>query len=134
LIDLKIIDAADYGVALTGWDSGLFFHPTGLPTDIINQAASMWIQGLSGTVLGLTSVMRPDDLNETILAARSTATKEEAQALMQDAQVMMIDQYCLFWPIGVGYYTWILSPKLHDSGINDIKYDMGTLEKAWIEE
>lgn len=133
-VQLNIIDAADYGVALTGWDSGLFFHPTGLPTDIINQAASMWIQGLTGTVLGLTSVMRPDDLNETILAARSTATEEEAQQLMQEAQVMMIDDYCLFWPIGVGYNTWILSPSLHDSGINDIKYDLATLQTAWFED
>jgi len=133
-VELDIIEGGDYGQALTGWDSGLFFHPTGLPAAIINQANSMWRQGLSGIVLGLTSVMRPDDLNDVILSAVSAKTDEEAQMYMQQAQVMMIDKYCMFWPIGVGYNTYVKTPKLHDDGIGDITYQMSTLWTAWLEK
>ncbi len=133
-VKLDIVDAADYGVALTGWDYGLFYHPSSIPVDVVQQSSSMWIQGLSGICLGLTSVIRPDDLNDKILAAQSAKTAEESYKLMQEAQVMYIDKYCMFWPIGVAYDVYIIGPSVHDDGINDTHYTQATLWSAWVDE
>jgi len=133
-VEIIVVDAADYGVALTGWDSGMLMHPSSLPTDIVQQAASMWIQGLSGICLGLTSIVRPDNVHEYITEAVSAKTEAEKQELMQKAQVAMIDEWAMFWPLGVGYNTFVKGSRVHDDGINDIIYYQGTLWKAWVEE
>jgi peptide/nickel transport system substrate-binding protein len=132
-VEIIVVDAADYGVALTGWESGMLMHPSSLPTDIVQQAASMWIQGLSGICLGLTSIVRPDDVNQYITDAVSAKTELEKQELMKKAQVSMIDEWAMYWPLGVGYNTFVKGSRVHDDGINDIIYYQGTLWKAWVE-
>lgn len=131
---LDIIEAGDYGTALCGWDEGLFLHSTGLPTAIINQANSMFRQGLSGVVLGLTSIYRPDDLDQAIYKAATAYTEEEAREYMKEAQRLMIDEYCLFKPVGVGVYTMVVSPTLHDHHWGEITYSQADLHLTWLDD
>ena len=131
---IDIIEAGDYGTALCGWDEGLFLHATGLPTAIINQANSMFRQGLSGVVLGLTSILRPDDLDKALDKAATAYSEEDARKYMKEAQRLMIDEYCLFKPIGVGVYTMVVSPTLHDHHWGEITYMQADLHLAWLDK
>ena len=132
-VELVIVDAADYGVTLTGWESGMLMHPSDLPVDIVQQASSMWVQGLSGICLGLTSIIRPDDVNQYITEAVSAGTEEEKESLMHQAQVAIIDEWCMFFPLGVGYKTYVQGPHVHDAGMNSTYYTQATLWSAWVD-
>lgn len=112
--EIVVVEAGDYGSYICGWDSGIFIHVTSIPTAIINQAKSMFTQGLSGIVLGLTSMIRPDDLNDAINNAVSAVNEEDARAYMKEAQSLMIDKYCLFTPLGIGYHMMVVGNNLHD--------------------
>ena len=112
----------------------MFFHTSSLPLDVTNQMSSMFRQGLSGIVLGLDSLLRPDELNEAIVNAVRAKTPEEAQNHIKEAQTVLIDDICDLNPVAVVYQPIIKSSKLHDDGVNDVEYSMGTLYKAWLEK
>lgn len=131
---INIIEGGDYGTALCGWEEGIFFHATSLPTAIINQAKSMYTQGLSGVVLGLTSILRPDDLHEAIMNASGAYTEEEARAYMKEAQRLIIDEYCLFKPVGCGYYTMVVSPTVKDHNWGTVVYYRADYHLVWLEK
>ena len=112
----------------------MFFHTSSLPVDVTNQMSSMFRQGLSGIVLGLDSLLRPDELDAAIADAVGAKTPEEAQASIREAQTILIDDICDLNPVVTVYQPIIKSEKLHDDGVNDAEYSAGTLYKAWIEE
>lgn len=133
-VELVILEGGDFGTALCGWDKGMFLHITALPPAVNLQAYSMFRQGLSGIVFGLTSIQRSDKLHIALVDSVMAKSEEQAHARMHDAQKIMIDEECLFWPIGMGEYTYIKSPKLHDDGIYEISTSGHTLHKAWVEK
>ncbi|MBR0091834.1 MAG: ABC transporter substrate-binding protein [Lachnospiraceae bacterium] len=132
-MEVDVQDSGDFSVNMPKWSTGMFFHTSSLPMDVTNQMSSMFKQGLSGVVLGLDSLLRPDNLNDEILAAVGAANAEEAQAHIRDAQVILIDEICDLNPVATVYQPMIKSNKLHDDGVNDVEYAAGTLYKAWLE-
>lgn len=135
-IDMKVDvqETGDFSANLSGWHTGLFFHTSSLPIDVTTQMSSMFKQGLSGIVLGLTSLLRPDNLNDAIVAACSSTTPEDAAANIRKAQGIMIDEICDLDPIVTVYQPIIKSAKLHDDGLNAVEYTTATLWKAWLEK
>lgn len=133
-MNVDVQDTGDFSVNMTKWNTGMFFHTSSLPLDVTNQMSSMFRQGLSGIVLGLDSLLRPDELNEAIVNAVRAKTPEEAQNHIKEAQTVLIDDICDLNPVAVVYQPIIKSSKLHDDGVNDVEYSMGTLYKAWLEK
>lgn len=135
-IDMKVDvqESGDFSANLSGWHSGMFFHTSSLPIDVTSQMSSMFKQGLSGVVLGLTSLLRPDNLNDAIVAACASTTSEDAAANIRNAQGILIDEICDLDPIVTVYQPIIKSSKLHDDGLNEVEYTTATLWKAWLEK
>lgn len=132
-VAIDIQDSGDFSANLTGWHTGMFFHTASLPIDVVNQMGSIFRQGLSGIVLGLSSMIRSDELNERIVAAITAGDSDESQANLRSAQPILIDELCDLDPIVTVYQPVITSSKLHDHGINAVEYTAGTLYKAWVE-
>ena len=133
-MEVDVQDTGDFSQNLTKWNTGMFFHTSSLPIDVTNQMSSMFRQGLSGIVLGLDSLLRPDELDAAITGAVGAKTPEEAQASIREAQTILIDDICDLNPVVTVYQPIIKSGKLHDDGVNDAEYSAGTLHKAWIEK
>ena len=68
-MEVDVQDTGDFSQNLTKWNTGMFFHTSSLPIDVTNQMSSMFRQGLSGIVLGLDSLLRPDELDAAITGA-----------------------------------------------------------------
>lgn len=135
-IDMKVDvqESGDFSANLSGWHTGMFFHTSSLPVDVTSQMSSMFKQGLSGVVLGLTSLLRPDNLNDAIVAACASTVPEDAAANIRNAQSILIDEICDLDPIVTVYQPIIKSSKLHDDGLNEVEYTTATLWKAWLEK
>ncbi|MCI9441437.1 MAG: ABC transporter substrate-binding protein [Ruminococcus sp.] len=133
-MEVDVQDTGDFSQNLTKWSTGMFFHTSSLPIDVTNQMSSMFRQGLSGIVLGLDSLLRPDELDAAIVGAVGAKTPEEAQESIREAQTILIDDICDLNPVVTVYQPIIKSSKLHDDGVNDAEYSAGTLHKAWIEK
>ena len=133
-MNVDVQDTGDFSVNMTKWNTGMFFHTSSLPLDVTNQMSSMFRQGLSGIVLGLDSLARPDNLNDAIVNAVRAKTPQEAQDNIKEAQTILIDEICDLNPVAVVYQPIIKSGKLHDDGVNEVEYSAGTLHKAWLEQ
>lgn len=133
-MEVDVQETGDFSANLSGWHTGMFFHTSSLPIDVTSQMSSMFKQGLTGVVLGLSSLLRPDNLNDAIVAACASTTSEEAAANIRNAQTILIDEICDLNPIVTVYQPIIKTSKLHDDGLNDVEYSTATLWKAWLEK
>lgn len=133
-MEVDVQETGDFSANLSGWHTGMFFHTSSLPIDITSQMASMFKQGLTGVVLGLSSLLRPDNLDAAIVAACASTTPEEAAQNIREAQTILIDEICDLNPIVTVYQPIIKSSKLHDDGLNSVEYAAATLWKAWLEK
>ena len=129
--EIIVVEAGDYGTYICGWNQGMFIHITSLPTAIINQAKSMFIQGLSGIVLGLSSFIHPDDLNDAIINASNALSEDDARAYMKEAQSLMIDKYCLYMPLGIGYHMVVVGNNLHDHNWGAVAMSRADYHLMW---
>ncbi len=133
-VEINTLEMASYVIELTGWKSGMLLHPSGSSPCIPTQLASMFCQGLSGTVLGLSSMIRPDSVDQNLRGAISATNDEEQLRLLSQAQVDMVDTYCMYKPVAEVPMVFVKSPKLHDDGINEACFYSCTLNTAWKEK
>lgn len=106
--ELRVIEEGDYGVGMTYWDTGMFLHFASVSADVLQQMASQWVQGLSGVVYGLNSIVKPDSLHNTIMNGIAAPNIEGAYQAAKDANKMIIDEYCLGIPLGLGPNSIVL--------------------------
>ena len=135
-VELNPADSATYIKAMSGWESGMLYHPMTLSNGGPAVMNANFIQGITSG-LAVTSFIHPDDLNDTILAAASATTSEEANALWQTAEKMIFEDYCLLKAIGAIYDIAALDSSIHDSGIGETVSRVPgnwTLWTAWIEK
>ena len=130
-VELNIMELSTYAVELIGWKSGMLYHPSSCTPCVPTQLASMFCQGLSGQVLGLTSMDHPDSVDQYLKACLAAKNDEEQLENLRLAQVEMIDTYCMYVPVGEAPLVFVKSPKLHDDGINDACFYSATLATAW---
>lgn len=135
-VELNPADSATYIKAMSGWESGMLYHPMTLSNGGPAVMNANFIQGITSG-LAVTSFIHPDDLNDTILAAASATTSEEANALWQTAEKMIFEDYCLLKAIGAIYDIAALDSSIHDSSIGETVSRVPgnwTLWTAWIEK
>jgi hypothetical protein len=94
------------------------------------QMGSIFTQGLTGGVLGLTTMLRPDDVNAALVKALASTSDAESVAAVGTANKLLIDTYAIYAPIAEYPYFYILNKKVKASGIGATFYAVASLDKA----
>jgi peptide/nickel transport system substrate-binding protein len=130
---IQLLTGAAANQAATGWGSGLWYHTSSIYVDVAMQMASIFSKGLTGGVLGLTTMLRPDDVNAALKRSVSSTSDAEAVAAVGEANRLLIDKYALYVPIAEYPYAYVTDRTVRESGIGDVYYSIATLSKAYIQ-
>jgi ABC-type transport system substrate-binding protein len=130
---IQLLTGAAANQAATGWGGGLWYHTSSIYVNVAMQMASIFSKGLTGGVLGLTTMLRPDDVNAALTQSVSSTSDEEAVAAVGEANRLLIDKYAVYVPIAEYPYVYVTHKKVRGSGIGDIFYSIATLSTAYLE-
>ena len=130
-VNFNPIEPANYSTYLSNWD-GLLLHTMGVSNSQYSQMSACFVQGVT-TGLGVESFIHPDDTNSAIVTAKGTGG-EESEKMFREAVRLIFDEHCMVKPIFITDNVSVVSPKLHDSGINALAPNTNTLYKAWLEK
>ena len=99
-----------------GIDDGMILCAHGFGSNLVNQAVSNFSQrAVKGVGMLKNSMIHPDDLNTSLMKALRATDTETMLSNEKDAQEMIIDKYCLAYPVATDAYTWeTVSPKVVD--------------------
>jgi peptide/nickel transport system substrate-binding protein len=75
------------------------------------QMASMFRKGLSGNVLGLTTMLRPDDVDAALARSVASSSEQEEVEAVQQANKLLIDKYAIYVPIAEYPYPYVLNKR-----------------------
>jgi peptide/nickel transport system substrate-binding protein len=130
---IQLLAGAAANQAANGWGSGMWYHTSSVYVSVPMQMASMFTQGLTGGVLGLTTMLRPDDVHAALIRSVTARSDAEAVAAVGEANRLMIDTYATYVPIAEYCVPYILSKRVKDSGIGATFYSIADLGKAWLD-
>lgn len=130
--DVQILSGADGNKAETGWGEGMWFHTSSVYVSVPMQMGSMFRQGLTGGVLGLTTLLRPDDVNDALNRSIAAATEADAVRDIGEANRLLVDDYCNILPVAEYPYFYVVNSKVQDSGIGEAFYSVASLSTAWL--
>lgn len=130
--EVQILSGADGNKAETGWGEGMWFHSSSVYVSVPMQMGSMFRQNLTGGVLGLTTLLRPDDVNDALNRSISAATEDDAVRDIGEANRLLADEYCNILPIAEYPYFYVVSSKVQESGIGEAFYSVASLSTAWL--
>jgi peptide/nickel transport system substrate-binding protein len=131
---IKVLSGADGNAAETGWGSGMFLHTSSVYVSVPMQMSSMFRQHLTGGVLGLSTMLRPDDVDAALDKAAAASSEAEAVKTVGEANKLLIDKYCTMLPFAQYPYFYVVNKKVKNSDIGDIFYSIASLGKAWIQK
>lgn len=130
---IEIPTGAAANQAATGWGSGMWYQTSSVYVNVAMQMASMFRQNLSGGVLGLTTMLRPDDIHASLTKSVSARSDAESVQAVKQANKLLVDEYAIFLPIAEYAFSYILSKRVKDSGIGATFYSVATLDKAYLD-
>jgi len=132
--NIEILSGADGNMAEAGWGSGLWLHGSSVYVSASMQMASMFRQGLTGHVLGLTTMLRPDDVNEYLVKAMLAGSPEEAVEACGEANHLLVDEYCIYDNIAEVATLFAENDYVKNSGIGESFYSVSTLWQCTVEK
>lgn len=99
-------------------DDGMILCGHGYGSNLVNQAVANFSKRAVGGVGMLNkSKIHPDDLDAVLMQALSATNDEEMYELMQEAERLIIDEYCIGYPVITAYYDQIITqPNIVDEG------------------
>lgn len=128
--DIEIPTGAAGNQAASGWGYGMWYQTSSVYVNVAMQMASMFRQNLTGNILGLATMERPDEVHELLSTAVAAQSDAEAVAAVQEANKLLIDEYAIYLPIAEYAYSYIVSDRIADTGIGATFYSVASLEKA----
>lgn len=128
--DIEIPTGAAGNQAASGWGYGMWYQTSSVYVNVAMQMASMFRQNLTGNILGLATMQRPDEVHELLSTAVAAKSDDEAVAAVKEANKLLIDEYAIYLPIAEYAYSYIISDRIAESGIGASFYSVATLEKA----
>ncbi len=131
--DIEIPTGAAGNQAASGWGYGMWYQTSSVYVNVAMQMASMFRQNLTGNILGLATMQRPDEVHELLSTAVAAKSDEEAVAAVKEANRLLIDEYAIYVPIAEYAYSYIVSPRVKDSGIGATFYSVASLGTAYLE-
>ena len=132
--NLSVLAGADGNAAEAGWGKGLWVHGSSVYVSAPMQMASMFRQGLSGHVLGLTTLLRPDDVEAALALSVSAASEEEAVAAVGEANRLLTDEYNIITNFAETRGLFAVADYVKDSGIGEAFYSVADLANAWLDK
>ncbi|MFA7108787.1 MAG: ABC transporter substrate-binding protein [Sphaerochaetaceae bacterium] len=132
--NLSILSGADGNAAEAGWGEGLWVHGSSVYVSAPMQMASMFRQNLTGHVLGLTNLLRPDDVEAAIALSVSAASDEEAVEAIGEANRLLTDEYAIVTNFAEVAKLFAVNSYVKDSGIGDTFYSVADLANAWLDK
>ena len=131
---LSILSGADGNAAEAGWGKGLWVHGSSVYVSAPMQMASMFRQHLTGHVLGLTNLLRPDDVESNLALAVSASSDEESVKAVGEANRLLTDKYCIIDNFAEVATLFAVNKYVKDSGIGESFYSVSNLYKAWLDK
>ncbi len=132
--NLSVLSGADGNAAEAGWGTGLWVHGSSVYVSAPMQMASMFRQNLSGHVLGLTTMIRPDDVEASLALSVSAASDEEAVAAVGEANRLITDEYNIITNFAETGALFAVNSYVKDSGIGEAFYSVADLANAWLDK
>lgn len=132
-VELTILSGADANSAESGWGEGMWLHGSSVYVSVPMQMASMFRQNLSGHVLGLNNLLRPDDVEEALAASVMAKNEEEAVGSVGEANRLLSDEYCIVYNLAEVATLFVVNDYVKDSGIGEIFYSVADLGNAWLD-
>jgi peptide/nickel transport system substrate-binding protein len=133
-VDITILSGADGNEAEAGWGDGLWLHGSSVYVSAPMQMASMFRKNLDGHVLGLTNLLRPDDVDAALATSVAAASDEEAVEAVGEANHLLVDTYCIFDNLAEVATLFVVNDNVKDSGIGDVFYSVADLGNAWLSD
>jgi peptide/nickel transport system substrate-binding protein len=130
---IELLTGATSNKAETGWGSGMWYHTSSVYVDVAMQMASIFPQGLTGGVLGLTTMLRPDDVTEALRRSVSSTSDAESVKAVGEANRLLIDKYAIYVPIAEYSTIYVLSKRVKDSGIGATFFAVASLSTAHVD-
>lgn len=132
--NLTILSGADANSAEAGWGDGMWLHGSSVYVSVPMQMASMFRQNLSGHVLGLNNLLRPDDVEKSLGTSVAAANEDEAVATVGEANRLLTDEYCIVYNIAEVATLFTVNDYVKDSGIGEVFYSVADLGNAWLDK
>lgn len=133
-VEILTLSGADSNQAENGWGSGMWFHTSSVYVSVPMQMASMFRQHLTGGVLGLTTLLRPDDVDAALAKSVTAESEEEAVKSVGEANRLLIDKYCTIMPVAQYPYFYVLNKRVKDADIGETFYSVASLATAWLDK
>jgi peptide/nickel transport system substrate-binding protein len=130
---VQVLTGAAGNLAMIGWDEGLWYHSSGVYTDVAMQMASIFCQGLTGSVLGLTTMLHPDDVNAALVKSVSATSDQESVEQVGIANKKLVDDLVVYMPIAEFSVIFIMNQKVKNSGIGATFFTVSTLQTATLD-
>ena len=132
--NLQILSGADANAAEAGWGEGLWLHGSSVYVSAPMQMASMFRQNLSGHVLGLTNLLRPDDVEAALALSVSAASDEESVQAVGEANRLLTDEHCIVYNLAEVATLFAVNDYVKDSGVGEVFYSVADLSNAWLDK
>ena len=132
--NITILSGADANSAEAGWGEGMWLHGSSVYVSAPMQMASMFRQNLSGHVLGLSNLLRPDDVEAALATSVAASSDEEAVASVGEANRLMTDEYCIVYNIAEVATLFAVNDYVKDSGVGEVFYSVADLGNAWLDK
>ena len=132
--NLSILSGADANKNEAGWGQGMWLHGSSVYVSAPMQMASMFRQNLTGHVLGLTTLLRPDDVEAALALSVAAASEEEAIQAVGEDNRLLTDEYCIIYNFAEVGTLYAVNPYVKDSGIGATFYSVADLANAWLDK
>ena len=130
--NITILSGADANAAEAGWGEGLWIHGSSVYVSVPMQMASMFRQNLTGHVLGIENLLRPDDVDAALAKSVSGANDQEVLDSIGEANRLLTDEYCIIAPFCEAATLFAVNDYVMDSGIGEVFYSIADLSNAWL--
>ena len=131
--EIQILSGADASSAEAGWGNGMWLHASSVYVSAPMQML-IFRKDVDGHVLGLTNLLRTDDVDAAIAASVSAASDEESAEYIGEANRLLTDEYCVFYNLAEVPTLFAVNDYVKDSGIGETFYSVADLANAWLDK
>ena len=131
--EIQILSGADFSNAEAGWGDGMLLNGSSVYVSVPMQML-IFRKDVDGHVIGLTNLLRTDDVDAAIAASVSAASDEEAAEYIGEANRLLTDGHCIFYNLAEVPTLFAVNDYVKDSGIGETFFSVADLANAWLDK
>lgn len=132
--EITVLSGADANSAEAGWGEGMWLHGSSVYVSVPMQMASMFRKNLTGHVLGINNLLRPDDVDAALTTSVMASSEDEAVQTVGEANRLLADEYCIIYNLAEVATLFAVNDYVKDSGIGEVFYSVSDLANAWLDK